>query len=253
LAREGWQEQNLGLFDRLMQTHPTIIVEHYSGYLEGVDVDDCITRKNLYWKNQRKELIKTAKSTERQLSKEQMTQIELQNPFTWILAVHCGKQILQDCRAQADERFETGVYLLPNQLRMGIVIIEQLPSKSENLWLKMLGNRESARNAFRELEQLLTPARTVRNDIMAACWKYCVYLKDLGVESLTTEENEFMKTMEELDALYDAEMNRARLEGEELQKQTIALKMLRENIPLETIVRITELTIDQIQQLRSSN
>jgi hypothetical protein len=179
-----------------------------------------------------------------------MAQIELQNPFTWILAVNCGKQILQDCRAQADEKFERGVYLLPNQLRMGIVIIEQLPSKSETLWLKMLGNRESARNAFRSLEQLSTPARTVRNDIMAACWKYCVYLKDLEVEGLTTEESEFMKTMEELDALYDAEMNRARLEGEQLKQQAIALKMLEENIPLETIVRITELTIEQIQNLQ---
>jgi predicted transposase/invertase (TIGR01784 family) len=94
---------------------------------------------------------------------------------------------------------------------------------------------------------------------MAACWKYCVYLKDLEVESLTPEESEFMKTMEEIDALYEAEMNRARLEGEqrgqtrgeERQKQAIALKMLQENIPLDVIARITELSIDQIQQLRT--
>jgi hypothetical protein len=50
LAKQGWKEQDLGLFDQLMQTHPTVIIEHYSNYLEGVDVDDCITRKNLYWK-----------------------------------------------------------------------------------------------------------------------------------------------------------------------------------------------------------
>jgi hypothetical protein len=261
LAREGWQEQNLGLFDSLMQSHPTIIVEHYSGYLEGVDVDDCITRKNLYWKNQRKELIKTAKSTERQLSKEQMTQIELQNPFTWILAVHCGKQILQDCRAQADERFETGVYLLPNQLRMGIVIIEQLPSTSATLWLKMLGNGESARNAFAEIRQLSPSKRSVDSDIMAAYVKYCVYLKNIDANSLTSEEREFMKTMEEIDAWYETQMSNAelkgklegKLEGEELQKQTIALNLLRKNIPLEIISEATGLTIEQIQNLRSNN
>jgi hypothetical protein len=29
----GWQQEDLGLFDRLMKKHPTIIIEHYSGYL----------------------------------------------------------------------------------------------------------------------------------------------------------------------------------------------------------------------------
>jgi hypothetical protein len=27
----GWQQEDLGLFDRLMRKHPTIIIEHYSG------------------------------------------------------------------------------------------------------------------------------------------------------------------------------------------------------------------------------
>jgi hypothetical protein len=58
-----------------------------------------------------------------------------------------------------------------------------------------------------------------------------------------------MKTMEEINAWYEAGLDRAKLE----EKQTIALKMLRENLPLETIARITELTVDQIQKLRSSN
>jgi hypothetical protein len=197
----------------------------------------------------------------KRLSNEAIEQIENQNPFTWILTVNCSEKLLKLCQAQADLDLGAGVYRLAGLLRMGIVVIERLPPTSENLWLKMLGNRESARNAFRELEQLSTPARTGKNDIMAACWKYCVYLKDLGVESLTTEENEFMKTMEELDALYDAEMNRARLEGEargklegeERQKQTITLKMLRKNLPLETIAEFTGLTIEQIQKLRSNN
>jgi hypothetical protein len=257
LAKQGWQEQDLGLFDRLMQTHPTVIIEHYSGYLEGVDVDDCITRKNLYWKYQRRELIKAAKSAQnltssQQLLKAEIVQIDRNNPFTWVLAVNCGKQILQDCAAQVYPELNLGVYILPNQLRMGIVIIEQLADKPEHLWLKMLGNRESARRAFRAIEQLSSPARTGRNDIMAACLKYCVYLKDIATDSLTSEESEFMKTMEEIDVWYEAQMNQAKLEGEHLQKQTIALNLLRENVPLETISRTTGLTIEQLQQLQSS-
>jgi predicted transposase/invertase (TIGR01784 family) len=41
-------------------------------------------------------------------------------------------------------------------------------------------------------------------------------------------------------------------QGRDRERETIALKMLRENIPLETIARITELTIEQLQQLQSS-
>ena len=253
LNREGWRKQDLGLFDRLMQTHPTVIVEHYSGYLEGVDLDDCITRKNLYWRYERKGSIKAAKSAQnltssQQLSKLEMAQIDRNNPFTWVLTVNCGRQILQDCAAQVHPEFEPGVYLLPNHLRMGIVIIEQLAEAPEHLWLKMLGNRESARRAFREIDQLATPDRTGKNDIMAACLKYCVYLKDLAADSLTPEESEFMKTMEEIDVWYETQMNQAKLEG----KIEIALNMIQENISLETISRITGLTIDRLQQLQSS-
>jgi hypothetical protein len=257
LNREGWRKQDLGLFDRLMQTHPTVIVEHYSNYLEGVDLDDCITRKNLYWRYERKGLIKAAKSAlnltnSQQLPKPEIAQIDRNNPFTWVLTVNCGRQILQDCAAQVHPEFPLGVYLLPNQLRMGIVIIEQLAEIPEHLWLKMLGNRASARRAFRDIDQLATPDRTGKNDIMAACLKYCVYLKDLAAESLTTEESEFMKTMEEIDVWYEAQMNQAELKGEQRQKQSIALKMLGKNIPLETIAEITGLTIEQLQQLQAA-
>jgi hypothetical protein len=253
LAKQAWKEQDFGLFDRLMKTHPTMIIEHYSGYLEGVDIDDCITRKNLYWRYQRKELIKTAKSEQKltssqQLPKSDMAKIEGNNPFTWVLTVNCGKQILQACAAQAHPSFASGVYLLPSQWRMGVVVIELLADTPEHLWLKMLGNRESARRAFRGIDQLSSPAQTSRNDIMAACLKYCVYLKDLAADSLTTEESEFMKTMEEIDVWYESELNKAKLEG----KIEIALNMLRKNIPLEMIAEVTGLTVEQLQQLQAT-
>ncbi|WP_310422981.1 hypothetical protein [Chamaesiphon sp. VAR_48_metabat_135_sub] len=57
-----------------------------------------------------------------------------------------------------------------------------------------------------------------------------------------------MKTMEEIDVWYELELNKAKLEG----KIEIALKMIQENISLETISRITGITIDRLQQLQAS-
>lgn len=116
------------------------------------------------------------------------------------------------CGAQPAEELGVGVYRLSPILRMGIVIIEQLVDSPETMWLKMLVNKKTAQSAFKSIKQL-SPERREKNDIISACIKYCVYLKDIPTDSLTPEEEDFMKTMQEIDAWYEAEINKARLEG----------------------------------------
>jgi hypothetical protein len=119
---------------------------------------------------------------------------------------------LASCYAQPATELGIGVYRLPPILRMGIVIIEQLVDSPETMWLKILGDKHSATSAFESIRQL-SPERREKNDIISACIKYCVYLKGIPTDSLTPEEEDFMKTMEEIDAWYEAEINKARLEG----------------------------------------
>ena len=154
------------------------------------------------------------------------------------------------CEAKPLNEYGTGVYELSKFLRMGIVVIDRLENSEDTLWLKMLGDKDSARRAFREIEQL-SPNRREKRDIIKTSLKYCVYLRELPTESLTQEEQEFMRTMEQVDAWYEAEINQARVEGKDLEKQTIALNLLRKNIPLETIAEATGLTIEQLQLLHS--
>jgi hypothetical protein len=247
----GWQQEDLGLFDRLMRKHPTIIIEHYSGYLNHKNLNVSITRKNLYWEPKEVELIESAR-VELELKKsaplppDAKAQIEVQNPFTWVLAVNCGDKLLNLCEAKPLTEYGDGVYELSKFLRMGIVIIDRLPEGEDTLWLKMLGDKDSARRAFGEIEQL-SPSRREKNDIIRTSLKYCVYLRGLPTESLTEEEQDFMRTMEQVDAWLEAEI----AEAQERKQQEIALKMLRKNMPLETIAELTELSIEQLQSLRS--
>ncbi|WP_145837711.1 hypothetical protein, partial [Dulcicalothrix desertica] len=180
---QEWQQENLGLFDKLMREHPTIIIEHYSSYLEESDVSKSITRKNLYWEQKQKELIENAKSQQqltasKRLDKQAKQQIENQNPFTWILTVNCSEKLLNLCNAQPASKLGAGVYRLPQILRMGIVIIDQLGDSPDTIWLKMLGDKESAKIAFESIKQL-SPDRREKNDIISACVKYCVYLQNI--------------------------------------------------------------------------
>jgi hypothetical protein len=164
----GWQEENLGLFDRLMRVHNTIIVEHFSGYLEEKHIHKSLTRKNLYWEPKEEELVETAKKAQdltsyQRLSSESIQSIEQHNPFTWILAVNCSQNLLNFCGARAHPEFvgaaflkeNRGVYLLTGFLRMGLVVIEQLEYSPETIWLKLLGNKQSAQRAFSEINQLV--------------------------------------------------------------------------------------------------
>ena len=255
----GWQQEDLGLFDRLMKKHPTIIVEHYSSYLNQKNLNVSITRKNLYWEPKEAALIEVAR-IELQLKKSEplpqaaRAQIEVQNPFTWVLAVNCGDKLLSLCEAKPLTEYGAGVYELSKFLRMGIVVIDRLSDGEDTLWLKMLGNKDSARRAFGEIEQL-SPNRREKNDIIRTSLKYCVYLRGLPTESLTEEEQEFMRTMEQVDAWFDAEMaeaeQRAGQKAKQENQKDIALRMLQENITLDVIARITQLTIEQLQSLSS--
>jgi antitoxin component of RelBE/YafQ-DinJ toxin-antitoxin module len=251
----GWQQEDLGLFDRLMKKHPTIIIEHYSSYLNQKNINISITRKNLYWEPKEAELIEVARielklKKSEPLPQDARAQIEVQNPFTWVLAVNCGDKLLSLCDAKPLTEYGSGVYELSKFLRMGIVIIDKLEDGENTLWLKMLGNKDSARQAFGEIEQL-SPKRREKNDIIRTSLKYCVYLRGLPTESLTEEEQDFMRTMEQVDAWYDAEIAKAAQKAQERKQQEIALKMLRKNMPLETIAELTELSTAQLQSLQS--
>ena len=256
-SNPGWEQEDLGLFDRLMEEWPTIAVEHYSSYLEATDILKSITRKNLYWEPKQKELVEAVKAEQNltssnRLSKEAMAQIENQNPFTWILTVNCSENLLKLCGAQPDPELGVGVYRLVRLLRMGIVVISKIADVPEAMWLKMLGGRESAQEAFGSLEQLSSDRRE-KTDIMITCKKYCVYLKELSTTTpLTPEEQDLMRTMSQIDAWYETEMNNAELKGEERRNQAIALNLLHKNFPLETIAEVTGLTIDQLEKLSSS-
>jgi hypothetical protein len=237
-----------------MEEHPTIVVEHYSSYLEATDVLKSITRKNLYWEPKQKELVEAARveqklTPSKRLSKAAIAQIEDQNPFTWILAVNCSENLLKLCGAQPDPTLGVGVYRLVGLLRMGIVVISKVADAPEIMWLKMLGDRESANEAFGSIKQL-PPDRREKTDIMRMCKKYCVYLKELSTTTpLTPEEEDRMRTMPEIDAWYETEMNNAKLEGEERRNRAIVLNMRRKNVSLETIAEFTGLTIGEVERL----
>lgn len=113
----------------------------------------------------------------------------------------------------------------------------------------MLGDKHSATSAFESIKQLSSDRRE-KNDIIGACIKYCVYLRDIPTNSLTPEDEDFMKTMEQIDAWYEAEINKARLEGklegEFLGKLKSASTIIRAKFGAEVL---TPQIVSQLEEL----
>jgi predicted transposase YdaD len=93
------------------------------------------------------------------------------------------------------------------------------------------------------------------------CIKHFKYLSEKSSASgLTQEEEDFMKTMQEIDTLYRAEMSRARLEGKlqgeregELKgQQELVLRQLTRrvgnNVSLELETKVRALPIERLEE-----
>jgi Domain of unknown function (DUF4351) len=236
----AWMTEDLGLFDRLMSIHPTIFVEHYSGYLKPKHIIRCVTRFDLYTSGEEKEV-----------KKRNETFTEAQKPFTWLLATSCSKNLLQSFSGVSDPELGTGVYRLAAGLQMGIVVIRELPETPETLWLRGLGKDKILTQAFANISEL-PPTRRERNDILEVCIKHFKYLSEKSTTGLTPEEEDFMKTMQEIDTLYQSEMNRARLEGEQRGEVKFAIRLLKRRVgelPTELAARIDRLSLTQLEAL----
>jgi predicted transposase YdaD len=96
-----------------------------------------------------------------------------------------------------------------------------------------------------------------RNDIVEVCIKHFKYLSEKSSASgLTQEEEDFMKTMQEIDTLYRAEMNRARLEGQragrlEGQQELVLRQLTRRvgNLSIDLETRVRALPLARLEAL----
>jgi hypothetical protein len=223
----------LGLFDQLMLVHPTIFVEHYSGYLNTDHIARCLTRMDLYVTEEKKD----AKKRSERLSPEQ-------RPFTWMLATACSEKMLRSFGAKLDPALGPGIYRIPTGFRMGIVEIRSLPETPETVWLRGLGESTILTKAFTNIRELPETKRE-RNDIVEVCIKHFKYLTEKSSTGLSNEEAKFMKTMQEIDTIYRAEKHQARLDG----ACDLVLRLLNRrvgNISIDLQTQVKALPLEQL-------
>ena len=233
---KAWTTEDLGVFDQMMRVHPTIVIEHYSGYLNADHIIRCITRMDLYVSGEKKE----AKKRGERFS-------NTQRPFTWMLATGCSLAILRSFGAILDSEMGAGIYRLVSGLRMGVVVIRELLEPPETLWLRGLGKDKTLTHAFSNISKLPETKRE-RNDIVEVCIKHFKYLAEKSGTGLSEQEENFMKTMQEIDTIYRAEKYQAKLSGAcDIVLRQLTRRMGPLSIDLQD--RVKTLPLEQLNSL----
>lgn len=185
----------------------------------------------------------------RKVQKDELAEQEL--PTLWILAATASTPLLEASGGRGKTDWMPGIYFLPEIFKAAIVVIDQLPQMEETLWLRVLGRDRTQEQAIREV--LALPASHPRRYgilRLLASWKVRM---DLGEIEDFSEQEAVMALSEAFLAWEQQTQERSKREARQETQQAIALNLIRENIPLETIAQATDLTIAQLQQLQAEN
>jgi hypothetical protein len=170
-------------------------------------------------------------------------------PMLWILTPTLSDNILMSLGANLDLDRGDGVYLLPSAQKTGIVVIHRLPKTPATLWFRILGKEGVQRRAIEEVTEL-PQEHPYRQNTLELLGNLKVTLE--SQENIQPEDRDLIM---QLSPLYlekiQAAEQKGKLEGKQEDRQEIALRMLRKNMPLETISELTELNAEQLQALRS--
>ncbi|MBK1989484.1 hypothetical protein A0J48_018420 [Sphaerospermopsis aphanizomenoides BCCUSP55] len=136
--------EELGLLGKMGIYAASVIFEPFRNAVSKSEIRSCMGK-----------LFDIHAEIERQ-SKRNDTRInETELPHLWIFTPTASEDILAGCNATVDvETWGQGVYLLGQVLKTGIVVIHQLPSTPETVFLRVLGRGKVQRQAVEELEAL---------------------------------------------------------------------------------------------------
>jgi Domain of unknown function (DUF4351) len=245
-------EPLLGLLGRLMAIHPTIIVEHYSGYLDLEDINSCVLRSFMYWEMQKSQVSSSAKIRVTKDSALNQTPLHPDQPFTWILAAHCGSNSLRRWAASPAVEFGDGVYWLgPPGLCMGIVEIESLPVSFDTVLLRLMGQAATAREAFDAVFKL-DSCLDLKNAIITVAVKHCIYLQQLESNLLTEEASNFMVYIQDVDQAYESWVMARRAEGKLEGEVALVIKLLTRKfggLSPDLVARVGLLSLERVEEL----
>ncbi|TAE57427.1 MAG: hypothetical protein EAZ87_16220 [Nostocales cyanobacterium] len=136
--------EKLGLLGKMGTYANSIVFEPFRNPVDRSEIRSCMGK-----------LFDIHANLERQAKRNNTRINENQLPFLWILTPTASEEIFKGVDLSLEyQTWGKGVYLLDEVSRTGIIVIHQLPSTPETLFLRVLGRGKVQRKAVEELEAL---------------------------------------------------------------------------------------------------
>jgi hypothetical protein len=226
---------SLGLLHKLAATPATF--EPFRKAITISEIRSCIAK--LF--DLQGELSRQAKRS----GQAKLTETDL--PYLWILTPTLSAEKLANFGAIKEvETWGEGIYLLPKSLKIGIVVLHQLPETADTLWLRILGRDNVQVRAITEIAHLPT-SNLYRQNALELFSNLKIILD--SKQSKNTDEAELMV---KLSPLYLEQIDIATQKGQMAEGQTLIIRQLTRKLGelgSETIESIHQLTLEQLESL----
>jgi hypothetical protein len=170
-------------------------------------------------------------------------------PMLWIISPTLSERLQREFGMVTRPEWGDGIYFLPKHDRTAIVAIHRLPVTVDTLHLRLWGRGKVQANAVQDLLALPKEHPHRRSTLQ--------HLSALQV-SLRMQQNksrDLWEVVMNLKAVYEkweAEtIAEGKKEGKKETRLEIARRLLTKQMPLAEIAELTDLTIEQIQELKN--
>ena len=215
-----------------MTIAPTLL-EVFRNPLSDDDLFSCIEK-----------LCKVRGEWKRTAKREKLKIQQPDHPQLWMIVPTASQERLRGCNVLPKEEWGDGFFFMGDTLRVGFVVVHQLPVVQETLLLRLLGKGSVQRQAIAELLQL--PEQPLKTMVLENLTKLQIMLKKR--QSRTQDEQELMLN---IDVLYEEWRNQIVQEGESRQRSLILRQLTRRIGVLsdEWCDRVRSLSMEQIEIL----
>ena len=215
-----------------MTIAPTLL-EVFRNPLSDDDLFSCIEK-----------LCKVRGEWKRTAKREKLKIQQPDHPQLWMIVPTASQERLRGCNVLPKEEWGDGFFFMGDTLRVGFVVVHQLPVVPETLLLRLLGKGFVQRQAIAELLQL--PEQPLKTMVLENLTKLQIMLKKR--QSRTQDEQELMLN---IDVLYEEWRNQIVQEGESRQRSLILRQLTRRIGVLsdEWCDRVRSLSMEQIEIL----
>ncbi len=219
-------EAKLGLLSQCVGDRP-VAFEPYRNPVNIDDIQSCLIK-----------ILEVQQELNREREQSQVPQT-----FMWIITPTIAAHKLEKFHAISDEAiWGSGIYLFPEGLQTGIIVVHQLPTIPETLWFRLMGKGKVQQTAMAEIAALPTdhPDRSNALDLLLS---YRVEL-----EAKQNIEPEEQKLIMQLSPLLLERIAASELKG----NQELVLRLLRKKIgslSVELEAQVKTLSLAQAENL----